>query len=76
MINKTCGILILEIATTCAEKNELFEELEEVYENVSLGYSSKISVKGKGKIKIYQKDGMPSFISNVCYVPNMEHNTL
>lgn len=57
-------------------KRELFEELEDVHGNVSLRDSSKLSVKGKGKIKIYQKNGMPSYISNVYYVPNMKNNIL
>ena len=47
-------------------KKELFEELaEDVSGKVSLGDSSKLPVRGKGNIKIYQKDGVPAYISNV-----------
>ena len=58
-------------------KNELFEELvEDVSGLISLGDSSKLHVQGMGKIRIYQKDGMPAYISNMYYVPNMKSNTL
>ena len=41
-------------------KKELFVDLmENVQSNVSLGDSSKMPVKGKEKIKIYQNDGEP-----------------
>ena len=58
-------------------KKELFVELtEEVHGKVNLGDSSKLSVGGKGKIKIYQKDGKNGYISDVYYVPNMKSNIL
>ena len=44
-------------------KKELFMQLAEgVHGSVSLGDSSKLSVEGRGKIKIYQKDGKPPSI--------------
>ena len=58
-------------------KKELFMELAEgVHGSVSLGDSSKLSVEGRGKIKIYQKDGKPEYISDVYYIPNMKSNIL
>ena len=52
-------------------KKELFVELVEgVQGNVRLGDSSKFPIKGKGKIKICQRNGVLQFISNVYYVPN------
>jgi len=39
-------------------KKELFMKIaERVHESVSLGDFSKLPIEGKGKIKIYQKDG-------------------
>ncbi|XXG89956.1 hypothetical protein AAC387_Pa12g1836 [Persea americana] len=58
-------------------KKELFEELaEDVHGKVSLGDSTQLPVQGKGNIKIYQKDDVPAYISNVYYVPNMKSNIL
>ena len=52
------------------------ELAEGVYGNVSLGDSSKLPVKGKGKIKIYQKDDKFKYIFDVYYIPNMNSNIL
>jgi len=41
-----------------------------------LGDSSKLPVQGKGKIKIYQKDGKPEYIFDIYYIPNMKSNIL
>lgn len=58
-------------------REELFVRLKEVVQgNVSLGDSSQVPMKCKGKIKIYQKDSTPNYISNVYYVPNMKSNIL
>jgi hypothetical protein len=58
-------------------KKDLFVELSEgVHGNVNLGDSSKLSVEGKGKIKICQNDGKKGYISDVYYVPNMKSNIL
>ena len=58
-------------------KKELFVELtEEVHKKVNLGDSSKLSVEGKWKVKIYQKDGKNAYISYVYYIPNMKNNIL
>ncbi|XP_075654680.1 uncharacterized protein LOC142624822 [Castanea sativa] len=49
-------------------KKELFVELVEgIQGNVRLGDSSKFPVKGKGKIRICQRNGVWQFISNVYY---------
>jgi len=58
-------------------KKDLFVELTKgVHENVNLGDSSKLSVEGKGKIKICQNDGKKWYISDVYYVLNMKSNIL
>ena len=76
MSKKMSGTWILVRVTTCGEK-DFFEELaEDVSGKVSLGDSSKLLVRGKGHIKIYQKDGMPAYISNVYYMPNMKIHIL
>ena len=49
---------------------------EGVHESVSLRDSSKLPVEGKGKIKIYQKNGRPEYIFDVYYIPNMKSNIL
>ncbi|XP_023904071.1 uncharacterized protein LOC112015854 [Quercus suber] len=52
-------------------KNELFVELVEgVQGDVRLENSSKLPIKGKGKISICQRTGILQFISNVYYVAN------
>lgn len=60
----------------CGNKEFFVELTEGVHGNVSLGDSSKLPVKGKGKIKIYQKDGKPESISDVYYIPNMKSNII
>ncbi|KAA8528955.1 hypothetical protein F0562_033558 [Nyssa sinensis] len=58
-------------------KKDLFMELiEGVHGNMSLGDSSKLLVEGKGKTKIYQKDGKKEYIYDVYYMPNMKSNIL
>ena len=44
--------------------------------NVSLGDASKLHVKGKRKIKNFQEDGNPQYISYISYVSNMKSNIL
>ncbi|GAB2283017.1 hypothetical protein Dimus_039573 [Dionaea muscipula] len=56
---------------------ELFTEMDETVDgHVSLGDSSQVKVKGRGKILIRLKDGRHQFISNVYYVPDMKTNIL
>ena len=43
---------------------------------VSVRDSSKLSVEGKEKIKIYQKDEKPEYIFNVYYIPYINSNIL
>jgi hypothetical protein len=60
----------------CGRK-EIFVELKEgVFGNVSLGDSSKLAVEGRGKVRIFQKNGKEEFISDVYYVPTMKSNIL
>jgi len=49
---------------------------EGVHGSVSLGDFSKLPVEGRGKIKIYQKDGEPEYVFDVYYIPNMKSNIL
>ena len=53
----------------------MFVELDEsATGQISFGDSSKIPVKGKGKILIWQKDGSYQLISNVYYAPDKKNN--
>ncbi|KAM2595341.1 hypothetical protein TB2_039913 [Malus domestica] len=58
-------------------KKEFFAKLKDgPYGSVSLGDSSKLPVKGKGKIKIIQKDGKEEYIYDTYYIPGMKSNIL
>ena len=55
----------------------MFVELDETANGqISFGDSSKIPVKGKGKILIRQKDESHQLISNVYYALDMKNNLL
>lgn len=63
--NHMCGI------------KDIFTELNEgVHGEVNFGDSSKIPVKGKGKIKIQTRSGESNYISDVYYVPALRNNIL
>ena len=64
------------LATTCAGRKNYSWNSQKEFMEVSLGDSSKPPVEGKGKIKIYQKDGKPEYIFDVYYIPNMNNNIL
>jgi len=49
---------------------------KESQESVILRDSLKLPVEGRGKIKIYRKDGKLEYISDVYYIPNMNSNIL
>ncbi|PKU71138.1 5'-3' exoribonuclease 2 [Dendrobium catenatum] len=59
----------------CWDKN-MFVEIEAMESQIYFGDSSKILVKGKGKILIFLKDGTHQFIPEVYYVPDMKSNIL
>ena len=60
----------------CGQK-ELFAELDEtVNGEVIFGDSSKIPVKGKGKIMILLKNGDKKYIHDVYYIPALKSNII
>ncbi|CAH9057264.1 unnamed protein product [Cuscuta europaea] len=55
----------------------LFTELKEAEGgNVSFGDTSKVVIKGRGKVKFLQKNGQEGTIENVLYVPSMKTNII
>eukprot|EP00253_Pinus_taeda_P020677 PITA_20677 len=55
----------------------LFSVLDQnVKSEVTLGTDSKISVMGKGEVKIFTKKGEKKTIADFCYVPGMRCNLL
>ncbi|PKU87925.1 hypothetical protein MA16_Dca007867 [Dendrobium catenatum] len=59
----------------CRDKN-MFVEMKTMESQIYFDNSSKILVKGKGKILILLKDGTHQFIFEVYYVPYMKNNIL
>ena len=51
----------------CGDKS-IFTELEVLNGHVTFGDSSKVEVKGRGKVLIQMKNGQHQYISNVYYV--------
>ncbi|XP_078178580.1 uncharacterized protein LOC144572778 [Carex rostrata] len=60
----------------CGHKH-LFVEMQEIEDgHVSFGDTSKVQVKGRGKICFSQKDGKEGLIEDVYYVPDLKSNIL
>ena len=60
----------------CGHKH-LFMEMQEIEDgHVSFGDTSKVQVKGRGKICFSQKDGKKGSIEDVYYVPDLKSNIL
>lgn len=59
------------------ERIALFSALDQsVQSQVTFGTNSKISVMGKGEVKIFAKKGEKETIADVYYVPEMKCNLL
>ena len=54
----------------------IFADLDESFRSFKFGNNERVSVLGKGKIRIILKNEKSNFISNVFYVPNLYHNLL
>ena len=73
--NNSQEVWYLDFSNHMSGKKVLFVELVEgVQGDVRVGDSSKLPIKGKGKIRICQRNGVLQFISNVYYIPNMKSN--
>ena len=58
-------------------KKELFTQLDEsVWGEVNFGNKSKVSIIGKGNIKIHSKDGTDVTITDVTFVLDIFRNLL
>jgi len=60
----------------CRDKNKFVVHDESMSRNVTFGDLSKVSIKGKGTVLIYLKNGEHQFITNVYFVPSMKSNIL
>ena len=54
-----------------------FSDLDETFRNsVTFGDNSKVSVMGKGSVRIHSKEKSDQIISNVFFVPDLKTNLL
>ncbi|RVW92788.1 Retrovirus-related Pol polyprotein from transposon TNT 1-94 [Vitis vinifera] len=60
----------------CGDKSA-FSDLDETFRNsVTFGDNSKVSVMGKGSVRIHSKEKSDQIISNVFFVPDLKTNLL
>lgn len=60
----------------CGDKS-MFSDLDESFRNtVTFGDNSKVSIMGKGSVKIHTKENSNQIISNVFFVPDLKTNLL
>ena len=60
----------------CGDKSA-FSDLDETFRNsVTFGDNSKVSVMGKGSVRIHSKEKSDQIISKVFFVPDLKTNLL
>ncbi|XP_059650309.1 uncharacterized protein LOC132296087 [Cornus florida] len=60
----------------CGDKSAFSNLDESFYNSVKFGDDSKVSVMGKGNVKIHIKEKSNQIISNIFFVPNLKTNLL
>lgn len=74
---KDCWYLDTGCSTHMSGRKDWFVNLDESVQNkVRFADDSTLSAAGLGRVLIRRKDGNPSFISDVLYVPGMKSNLL
>ena len=65
------------ISSHMCEHKHLFLDIQEIEEeHVSFGDSTKVPIKGRGKICFSQKDGKQGTMEDIYYVPDLKSNIL
>lgn len=74
---RDCWYLDTGCSTHMSGRKDWFVNLDEsVHNKVKFADDSTLSAAGLGRVLIKRKDGSPSFISDVLYVPGMKTNLL